>query len=83
MTHLDVKGRLRSEVSEGAGNHDSGALVTKNTHQTYKYTQDSQSHTETAALLFTAGGGEAGLQVEERRGYRWQGGGATGGGIRF
>lgn len=44
-THLDVKGHLRGEVSEGAGNHDSGALVTKNTHQTFKYTQDSQSQT--------------------------------------
>lgn len=30
--HLDVKGGLRGEVSEGAGDHDSGALVTKHTH---------------------------------------------------
>lgn len=29
--HLDVKGGLRGEVSEGAGDHDSGALVTKHT----------------------------------------------------
>lgn len=28
-THLDVKGRLRGEVSEGARNHDSGTLATK------------------------------------------------------
>lgn len=39
-THLDVKGRLRGEVSEGAGNHHSGTLVTKNTHQaSLKHTQ--------------------------------------------
>lgn len=29
--HLDVKGGLRGEVSEGARDHDSGALVTKHT----------------------------------------------------
>ena len=47
--HLNVKGRLRGEVGEGAGDHDSGALVTKHTHTSdvghSKNTHSSQSLT--------------------------------------
>lgn len=68
IAHLDVKGRLRSEISEGAGNHDSGALMTKHTHtpqSVTRYRKQSSTHVR-AALLYAAGGG----------------GGATGGGLR-
>lgn len=69
FAHLDVKGRLRSEVSEGAGNHDSGALVT-HTHlavSDMEQKTESSTHSIRAALLSAAGGG----------------GGATGGGSGF
>lgn len=65
ITHLYVKGRLRCEVNEGAGNYDSSTLETK-THWLRRKTWSTWAfHTDRATSRLPRQGS-------------WRGGGATG-----